>query len=139
VTVLKKYISCNNSRLCYSNCALSCSLVSEWLCEIAVDVQGYFHNSLLTHILGCCFYSGLLLLAFNHSGCIKLSLYSHHNKQSFQNRYISLLNSVLLHIPGRCGLINSQRASIYLYGLQPFQKHSVLHLELTLGSFRVAF
>lgn len=110
---LKKCIGWNNSRHCYSYCTLSCSLLSEWLCEIAMDVRGYFHNSLLTHILGCCFYGGLLLLAFNHLGCILLSLHSHHNKQSSQNRYIPLLNLVLPHILGRCGLMNSQRASIY--------------------------
>lgn len=136
---LKKCIGWNNSRHCYSYCTLSCSLLSEWLCEIAMDVRGYFHNSLLTHILGCCFYGGLLLLAFNHLGCILLSLHSHHNKQSSQNRYIPLLNLVLPHILGRCGLMNSQRASIYPYGLQPLQKRSVLHPELALGSFRVAF
>lgn len=96
VTVLKKYIVWNNSRHCYSYCMLSCSSLSEWLCEIAVDVQGYFHNSLLTRILGCCFYSGLLLLAFNHLGRILLSLYSHCSKQSSQNRYISLLNAILV-------------------------------------------
>lgn len=96
VTVLKKYIVWNNSRHCYSYCMLSCSSLSEWLCEIAVDVQGYFHNSLLTRILGCCFYGGLLLLAFNHLGCILLSVHSHCNKQSSQSRYISLLNVILV-------------------------------------------
>lgn len=124
--VLKKYIGWNNSRHCYSYCMLSCSLLSEWLCEIAMDVQGYFHNSLLTHILGFCFYSGLLLLAFNHLGCLLLSLYSHRNKQSSQNRYISLLNAVLVYFAGRCGLMNSHHASIYPHGLEPFEKHGAI-------------
>lgn len=105
---------------------LSCSLLSEWLCEIAMDVQGYFHNSLLTHILGFCFHSGLLLLAFNHLGCLLLSLYSHRNKQSSQNRYISLLNAVLVYFAGRCGLMNSHHASIYPHGLEPFEKHGAI-------------
>lgn len=128
--VLKKYIGRNNSRHCYSYCMLSCSLLSEWLCEIAMDVQGYFHNSLLTHILSFCFYSGLLLLAFNHLGCILLFLYSHRNKQSSQNRYISLLNAVLVYFSGRCGLVNSHHASIYPHGLEPSEKQSVSHPDL---------
>lgn len=74
--------------------------------EIAIDVQEYFNHSLLTHILGCCFYSGLLLLAFNHLGCVLPSLHAHHNKQSSPNRCMSLLNSALLHIAGRWGLMN---------------------------------
>lgn len=63
VTVLNKYIGWDNSGHCYSYCMLPCSSLSEWLCEIAIDVREYFHHSLLTHILGWCFYSGLLLLA----------------------------------------------------------------------------
>lgn len=86
--------------------ALCCWLLLKCFCGAAVAVQGYFHNSLLTQ--DCCFCSG-----FSSSGwCIAFCAFSHPRTGT----YPSLLNAEL-HIPGSCGLRNSQ---FFLRDCHPF-------------------
>lgn len=86
--------------------ALCCWLLLKCFCGAAVAVQGYFHNSLLTQ--DCCFCSG-----FSSSGwCIAFCAFSHPRTGT----YPSLLNAEL-HIPGSCGLRNSQ---FFLRDCRPF-------------------